>query len=269
MGHGPGGALRGALLALLLAGCALSLGCPSARTDEPASNELETRLQGIQQDIGLLAEINRLELTKEQLTGLIVQVEAIQARIKASEPERTAILQRLQPLLEAKKAALLKDEGVPAVVDEQIEQHVDALQEFDQRLEERLVEFVPRLIGENGVLTQPQVDILTWVSEARMQAIAYLDWAREMSEEDFKTDAEVNAETLAEGRDITKDEILAIFRQAKALSEQQYQQERETLADKLLPATRDETEPVGVVLIRRLRASGLSAVLKEKLAQMG
>lgn len=265
--RGSVGCFRRALLGVMLAACALSLGCP-AGTQQPGVAEVETRLQGIQQDIDLLEEINRLELSKEQLTGLIGQVEAIHARLKQREPERVAIMQRLEPLLEAKKAALLRDEGVPDVIDQQIEQQLEALQEFDRQLEQSLLGFVPRLRGDEGVLTEPQVDILTWVSEARMQAMAYLDWAREMSDEDFRTDAEVNAETLADGREITKDEILAVFRQAKALSDEEYEQERENLANKLLPAARDETAPIDIILIRRLQAPGLLAVLKEKLAQM-
>lgn len=261
------GCLQRALLAVMLAACALSLGCP-AGTQPPAAGEVETRLQGIQQEIDLLEEINRLELSKEQLTGLIAQVKAIHARVKQSEPERAAIMQRLEPLLEAKRAALLKDEGVPDVIDQQIDQQLEALEEFDRRLEQSLLEFVPRLRGDEGVLTEPQVDILTWVSEARMQAMAYLDWAREMSDEDFRTDAEVNAETLAEGREITKDEILTVFRQAKALSDDEYEQQREGLANKLLPAARDETAPIDVILIRRLQAPGLLEVLEAKLARM-
>ncbi len=256
-----------ALLGVMLVACALSVGCP-ARTQGTDPAEVEVRLQNTQRDIDLLEEINRLELSKEQLTGLIGQVEAIRARVEASEPERVAIMQRLEPLLEAKKAALLKDEGAPDVVDQQIEQQVEALQELDTRLEESLLEFVPRLRGDEGVLTEEQVDILTWVSEARMQAMAYVDWAREMSDEDFKTDAEVNAETLAEGRDITKDEILTVFRQAKAMSDEEYERERENLANRLLPAARDETAPIDVILIRRLQAPGLLGVLREKLAQM-
>jgi len=268
MTHGVDGASQRGLLALMLAACLTSVGCPTARTQEPTAAKVEARLQEIQQDIDLLDEINRLELSKEQLTGLIAQVTAIQERIKQGDLERAAVMQRLEPLLEAKKAALLNDEGVPDAIDQQIDQQVEALQELDRALEQRLLDFVPRLRGKGGVLTEPQVDILTWVSEARMQAMAYLDWAREMSDQDFETDAGVNAENLAEGREITKDEILAVFRQAKSLSDEQYQKQRESLADKLLPATRDETAPVDVILIRRLQAPRLTDVLNEKLARM-
>ena len=104
--------IRAAALVFLLAAVTLSVGCPSGGTQESAVAQAERQLQDTQQDIDLLTEINRLDLTREQLAALITQVEAIQERVRQSDAERLEIMQRLRVHMEAKKAALLKDEGV-------------------------------------------------------------------------------------------------------------------------------------------------------------
>jgi hypothetical protein len=256
---------RRALLGLSLAAWTLTLGCPFARTQERAAPD-EAAIGDLQQDIDLLEEFNRLELTKDQTRALITEVEALHAKMKEQQAERAAILTRLKPLLEAKREALLKDEGVPPAVTGGIDQQSKALQQFDQDAEKALREFAPRL---QKVLTQPQVDILTWVSEARVQARTLVDFARAMSDQDFKTDAAVNAENLAEGRDnITKEQILEVFRQARTMTDAEFAKDRDKLVEQLIPATRDDTAPIDLVLIRRLEPPRLPAVLRERLAQM-
>ncbi len=254
------------LLGLALAAWAVTLGCPAAKTQERPTSPTEQSVQQLQQDADLLREINRLDLNKDKLRALIAEVEALQARMKDQQARRDAVLERLKPHLEAQKAALLKDEPVPEATTKQIQALSDELQEFNAKADQELAtEFSPRV---HQVLSQEQIDILTWVSEARLRAQELLDWAREMSDADFKTDAAVNAQNLAEGRTIGKDKILEVFQQARAMSPDDYAKGRAKLADQLIPATRDDSESVDVVLIRRLQPPRLLAVLGEKLGQV-
>jgi hypothetical protein len=264
MTHSLNSLLKRALTLLSLAAAVLAVGCLSGAQDRDA-DALETRLNELQQDIDLLQEFNRLQLTKEQLQGLIGQVDAIHEAMNARKVLRADILNRLQALLEEQRAALVKDQPAAPAVCEQIELQTEKLQEFDAATGKELVRFAEPI---KGLLRPEQVDILTWVSEARLQAAESLEWIREMTAEDFKAEAEVNAEGLAEGRDITKEEILDIYRTVRAMGEDEWAQAKGKLADKLVPAFRDDSMPIDLVLIQRLQPKRLPTVLKEKLAQM-
>jgi hypothetical protein len=252
------------LLVLFLAAAAFAVGCLSGAQNQDMT-AVENRLNDLQQDIDLLQEFNRLDLTKEQLQALTVQVDAIHDAMRAREGRRLDILNLLQALLEEQRAALLKDQPAPPAVCRQIEIETDKLKEFDQASDQELLKFAKPI---KDLLKPEQVDILTWVSEARLQAAEHLDWVRFMSEADFKTEAEVDAEGLAEGRAITKAEIIDIYGTARAMDEKEYTQAKGKLADQLLPAFRDDTTPVDPVLIRRMQPERVPIVLKEKLAQM-
>jgi len=258
--------VRRALCAVALAGWMVTLGCPTARTQERLPSPTEAAVTALQQDIDLLGDFNRLDLTKEQMRGLIAEVEAIQARMRENQAQRDAVLTMLQPHLEAQKAALLKDEPVPSTVSNQIKVLADQLNQLDAKADRDLVtEFGPRL---HKLLSQPQIDILTWVDEARLNALEQLAWARDMTDEEYKTEAEVTAQNLAEGRDITKEQVLDIFRRARAMSEADYAKGKDGLASELLPAMRGETDSIDTVLIHRLQPPRLLPVLGEKLGQM-
>jgi len=258
--------LRRTLCAAALAGWVITLGCPAARTQERPRSPTEAAIDNLQQDIDLLGDFNRLDLTKEQMRGLIAEVEAIQARMRENQAKRDAVLTMLQPHLEAQKAALLKDEPVSTTVTDQIKVLADQLDQLDAKTDRDLVaEFGPRL---HRLLSQPQIDILTWVDEARLNALEQLAWARDMTDEEYNTEAAVTAQNLAEGRDITKEKVLDIFRRARAMSEADYAKNKDGLASELLPAMRGETDSIDTVLIRRLQPPRLLSVLGEKLGQM-
>jgi len=264
MKHAVETLVKRTLLVILLATGALAVGCVSGAQDRDVDAGQE-RLSQLQQDIDLLREFNRLELTKAQLQGLVAQVDALHEAMRARDAGRLDIMNQLQALLEEQRAALLRDESVPPAVSRQIDLQVEKLQAYDEESEKQLVKFAQPI---KDLLKPEQLDILTWVSEARLQAIEYLDWARTMSDDDFKAEAEVNAEGLAEKRDITKVEILDIYRTARAMSEEEYQRAKGQLADRLVPAFRDDSLPLDLVLIRRLQPDRVPIVLKEKLAQM-
>jgi hypothetical protein len=258
--------IRRALGVVALAGCIVAVGCPTARTQERPSSPTEVVVNDLQQDIDLLGDFNRLDLTREQMRELIAEVEAIQARMRENQTKRDAILALLQPHLEAQKAALLKDEPVSPTVTQQIKVLADQLNEFDDKTDRDLVtEFGPRL---HKLLTQPQIDILTWVDEARLNALEQLAWARDMTDEEYQAEAQVTAQNLAEGRDITKEKVLDIFRRARAMSEADYGKNRDALAGELLPAMRGEADSIDTVLLHRLQPPRLLSVLGEKLGQM-
>ncbi len=256
--------LKPTLAVAVLCVAVLSVGCVSTAQDR-TPDAVEARLSDLQQDISLLEEFNRLQLTREQLQGLIAQTDALHEAMAARKTQRLDILNLLQALLEEQRSALLKDEPVAPAIVRQIGDQTERLQAFDQATDQELVRFAKPI---KDLLSPEQVDILTWVSEARLQASEYLDWVRTMSEEDYKAEADVNAEGLAEGRPITKAEILDIYRTARGMDEAEYTQAKGKLADKLAPAFRDDATPLDLVLIQRLQPERVPAVLKEKLAQM-
>jgi hypothetical protein len=264
MTHSLNSLIRRTLTLLSLASAVFAVGCLSGAQDRD-SDAPEARLNELQQDIDLLQEFNRLQLTKEQLQGLIGQVDAIHAAMGARRALRADILSRLQALLEEQRAALVKDQPAAPAVCEQIELQTEKLQEFDQATTNELIRFAEPV---KAVLKPDQIDILTWVSEARLQAGESLEWMRTMSAEDFKTEAEVNAAGLAENRDMTKEEVLDIYRTARAMGDDEWAQAKGKLADKLVPAFRDDSAPIDLVLIQRLQPARVPVVLKEKLAQM-
>ena len=183
----------------------------------------------------------------------------------ARQAARLDILNLLQALLEEQRAGLLKDEPLPPAVSRQIDTQVGKLQAYDAETEQELLTLAAPL---EEILEPEQIDILTWVSEARLQALEYIEWVRTMSEDDYKLEAEMNAETLAEGRDITKAQVLDIYTTARAMGAEEYEQAKLRLADQLLPATRQDIESIDLVLIRRMQPERLPIVLRERLAQM-
>ncbi|MGQ9732075.1 MAG: hypothetical protein ACUVX8_12480 [Candidatus Zipacnadales bacterium] len=252
------------LLLVILMGGPLLEGCPSG-AQAPDMKAVEAKLDQLQQDIDLLEEINRLSLTKAQLESLITQVEALHKAMQARQAGRLDILNLLQALLEEQKAALLKDEPVPPAVVRQIDTQVEKLKAYDTETDQELLRFAVPL---KEILTPEQVDILTWVSEARLQALEYIEWMRTMSEEDYQAEAEVNAEALAEGRNITKEQILDLYATARVMSDEEYTQAKDRLADMLVPALRQDAESIDLVLIRRMQPERLPIVLRERLAAM-
>jgi hypothetical protein len=256
-------AMRLSLSAILVLGTVL-VGCPGGPAQEPT--EAEQRVAALERDIQLLQEFNRLELTKDELTRLIEVVEEIQAFLDERETHRLDVLSRLTAQLEARREALLRDEPVPLAVSGQIEELRAELLDLDENTEQELLAKFALPIKQ--VLRPQQVDILTWIGEARAQAIGYLEWAREMTDEEFSGEAGIVAESLAEGRDITADKILEVLRTARELSATEYTAGQTMLADKLLPAVRDEDVPEDLVLVQRMRPPELLPLLREKLARL-
>ena len=265
MDRPPYSFLRTTSAAILLLAAVLSVGCVSTAQDRDLE-ATETRLSDLQEDIALLEEFNRLQLTKEQLQGLVAQTDALHEAMAARKTLRLDILSLLQALLEEQRTALLKDQSVSPAVLRQIDDQTERLQTFDRTTDQELLKFAEPI---KGLLSPEQVDILTWASEARLQAAEYLDWVRSMTEDDYKAEADVNAEGLAEGRAISKAEILDIYRTARAMDETEYAKGKDQLADKLAPAFRDDTTPLDLVLIQRLQPDRVPILLKEKLAQLG
>jgi hypothetical protein len=247
-----------ALLGLLLAGA----GCLSG-AQNPDLQATEDRLDVLQRDIDLLEEFNRLELTKDQLQALIGQVDALHQAMRAREAGRLDILNTIEALLEERRAALLRDEPVPPAVCKQLELQSDTLKNYDRQTDEELTRFAEPL---KQTLKPEQIDILTWVSEARLRAMEYLDWVRTMSPEDFQGEAQVGAEGLAEGGALGKAEILDIYTTARDMSEAEYGQAKPRLAERLVPAFRDDSTPIDLLLVQRMQPDRVPLVLKEKLA---
>jgi len=259
MARGTRSRLRWGVWAGMLA---ILTGCATGQEREGA----EARANDLVQDVSILGEINRLGLSKESLTNLVGVVSEIQEYLSGRNELRDDIWSRLEAQLQAQRDALLKDQPVPMATTRQIEELNAELEDFAVNTDQELLTLFALKV--KAVLTPEQVDILTWADEAQMQAVTYLEWVRAMTDEEYKTEAPMAAESLSDGREVTADQVAEILRTARALSDAEYEAGKPMLAKQLVPALRDEEISTDLILVQRMEPPRLLPLLKEKLAQM-
>ncbi len=240
----------------ILGGCAMGQGPEGA----------EARAKDLAQDVNLLSEINRIGLSKDSLTKLVGVVSEIQEYLSGRGELRDDIWSRLEAQLQAQRDALLRDQPVPMATTRQIEELNAELADFAINTEQELLALFALKV--KAVLTPEQIDTLTWADETQMQAVTYLDWVREMTDEEYNTEAPIAAESLSDGREITADQVAEILRTARALGEAEYEAGKSMLAKQLVPALRDDEISTDLILVRRMEPPRLLPLLKAKLAQM-
>jgi hypothetical protein len=161
----------------------------SATADETTGVPTETvsapslGLEALEADIAVLGSINQLDLTKQQAASLLEVTEQLHAASARFEKERQGFQEQLRPLLERKRALMMKDQAVPDELEKDIAGVQAQLEALDRKVVEALVPFAEKF---RPILSAPQLQIVTGDYEARRQAEEWLDSLREMSPESFK-----------------------------------------------------------------------------------
>lgn len=219
-------------LALLIIAPILAVGSCRADTNTQTIDPADTVVQ-MRDDIALLATINRLSLSPNQATQLVALARSAQEAQAAHADERRAALEKLMPLLETQMSHMIHDQKVPGELAEEISAAEQQLQAVDEKIAQAPLEYAS---SARELLTEPQLQILTGRDEALRAAEEMLVWIRELSDEDFTSEARANAEALADAEvGLDADTLYAIFTQVRRLSAEEYAAKIGPLAEKLAP----------------------------------
>jgi len=250
----------GGVIALSLAsGCARAQLCPELTE---TARELDTLAAEIQ----LLTDLNTLQLTRAQIEALLPAVQDVRTTAIGFEQQRVALLRQLKPLLEQKRALLVRDEQAPDGLADQIEALGNDLAELDQTAGQALTAHAAPL---RAILTEPQVAIITGDEDARRQVVELIEWVREMDDETFEREAPPYAEELAApDLGLSEEEILDLLTVARAMSAEQYARDGDDIRGKLIELFRPTHEVADRVIVAVFLNPAMPKVLQDKLAAM-
>lgn len=250
----------GGVVALALAsGCARAQLCPELTE---AARELDTLAAEIQ----LLTDLNTLQLTRAQIQELLPAVEQLRTTAIGFEQQRVGLLRQLKPLLEQKRALLVRDEQPSEALAEQIDAIENDLAELDQTAGEALA---AQAAIFRGILTEPQVAIVTGEEDARRQVLELIEWVREMDDDSFEREAPPYAEELAAPEvGLSEEEILDLLTVARAMSAEQYARDGDEIRGKLVELFRPTPEAADRIIIAVFLNQAMPRVLQDKLAVM-
>ncbi len=224
-------------------------------------------LVGLEDDIRLLAMLNRLQLTPEQIHQLLPVSEALQGQRTTAQAEVEVLQADLRTALLQKRQLLLGDRPVP----EQLNQRIQRAQVLVEAAREQAAGRLGQAAKAVRALLSPeQLAIVTGRYEGSLQAQELLDWLRGLSDTEFADEAAANAEGL-ENPDLgfTSDALEAMFVEVRKLSAAQYEAQRATYAAKLAPlygVTEDEENQRIAGAFSHAHMPGL---LREKLQVLG
>lgn len=225
------------------------------------------KLLSLQDDIRLLAMLNRMQLTADQINQLLPLTEKLEQQRGLAQAEQTALQADLEKALTAKRDLLLADKPVPEPLETQIstiQSHQDAAAE---KARTALAEAAKAL---RPIFTADQLEIVTGRYEARLQARELLDWLRGLSDNDFGEEANSNADGLADpDKGFSKEALVKLFGEARKLTATQYEKQRDDYAKKLAPlygvSEQDENNQIAGAFSHPRMAD----LLREKLKVIG
>jgi hypothetical protein len=253
---------------MVLLGClvvvltTLTSGCSPRRSAQiPAVVEAPPDIDALYREIQSLEFVRGLDLTKEQAGKLVAALEPFDATLKQALTERRAREQELVQLLQQHKAALLRGESTP-------EQTATRIAELRQgllpgrRLEPEQESNVARAV--RAVMTDKQVAAMPASLEARDQARTMLDGFRELSADEFEAQIRPFAQDLvAQSPDVPADQIEALFREARSLSDSEYKESLPKLTQQLLPMFTPSEEATDWLLADAFTQEGMLDVLRQ------
>lgn len=251
--------LGGVVVLALASGCARAQLCPEL---VEAARELDS----LAADIQLLTDLNTLQLTREQIEALLPAVQELRTTAIGFEQQRVALLRQLKPLLEQKRALLVRDEQPSDALAEQIDALENDLAALDQTGGEALA---AQAATFRAILTEPQVAIVTGEEDARRQVLELMEWVREMDGETFEREAPPYAEELAAPEvGLSEEEILDLLTVARAMSAEQYARDGDEIRGKLVELFRPAPEVADRIIIAVFLNQAMPRVLQDKLAVM-
>ncbi len=227
---------------------------------------IEAEVKALSQDIELLEQINGVGLSRQQLQKLTEIVRRRMALHESYRPKRQELLNALAQVLRQKRQLLLADQPVPDAMDERIARlntELNALTQAERKQAEALVEEVRKL------LTPVQLAALTGREEARQSALEMLQWLRRLNDAQYEEEADAAAEELeTPERGLKATDIRKIFDQARKMSEDEFVQRAEKLAEKLLPAYSVSEAAETQMILDLIGHPRLLPLLQDKLAAM-
>lgn len=244
MKHRPADA-RWAALVLMIGGTGmLATGCfpPKAVSSRTPSEEL-VRLN---QEIEALQFVNSLQLEPQQIAPLRAVLHEMAAAEQKAEQERDKLRAELLPLLRQKRDALRTQEST-AELDARIREIQGKLTNLASDDPAVVKTMAAKL---RGILSREQVALATGELDARIQATQMLDAYRQFPSDEFQAQVKPFAEELvSRGSSMTADQVAALFTDARSLSDDEYQRNKEKLVKQLLPLFAPTEEAADQLLV--------------------
>ncbi len=254
-------ALSVLLIAILLMPLALVGSCQAQSPD--SKQEATEAVAQVRQDLSLLETLNRLSLSPQQAEKLLEIASNAQKATAAFEAVRQRTAARLLPLLEKQFTFMLQDQQVPGELLQQISEVELELQQIDEQSAGAPLAFAAEA---RKVLTDPQILIITGGDEARRAAEEMLIWVRELSAEDFNSEARANAEALAKpDLGLDADAVYDTFVKTRSLAPEDYARQVEQLAEKLAPLYRSDAAGEDVQITGLLVNQRFISVLRQRM----
>ena len=239
---------------------------PALGQGQGGSVALEAEVKALSADIELLEQINGVGLSADQIRKLIDIAKRRRAIAAAYLGRKAELLAALAQVLRQKRQLLLGDQPVPETMEDRIARlntELNALAQAEKQEAEKLVGEVRKL------LTPRQVAALTGREEARESALEMLQWLRRLNDAQYEEEAEAAAEELdTPERGLGAAQIRQIFDKARKMSDDEFLQKADALAEQLLPAYSLSEAAETQVIMDFIGHPRLVELLEDKLAAM-
>ncbi len=232
----------------------------------PDVAETAAELDALDAEIALIRDLNKLQLSADQIRSLMPVVEDIRETAIAHENDRQELLLQLKPLLQTRRDMALKDRPVPEQLQQQIEELNNQLLEIDRRLDRALL---PHAEDLRAILTEPQIAIITGEEDARRRVMDLLAWVRGLDDAAFEQEVPSLAEELADPEiGLTEEEIVDLLSVARAMSDEQYERAGEEIRGRLIELYRPSAEAADRILVQVFLHESMPTVLEDMLEHL-
>lgn len=236
---------------------------PGGAKSRPAAPRGEAaQIESLTKGIETLQLVGRMDLTPEQRKALLAAVEAAVPAAEARQARRAETAAELIRALEDKTDALLAGHA-PSAEDEarlrRLEARYQATTDPDPGDIGRLRQTLSK------ALSPQQVRLLAGSVEARIRAGDVLDGYRKLPQDEFEAQIGGLAEELAtESHNLTAEQLQALFRDARTLSDAEYKAGRDKLLDQLEPLFLPGGDAMWAAIYDRLASAETADLLRRQ-----
>jgi hypothetical protein len=246
----------------------LALACARAQgLAAPDAGQLQAEVDDLSRDVDLLARLNQLQLSTDQVKALGQLAKRRQEAAAAGAAKRAEILTALAQALRQKRQLLLGDQPSPEALENKIAQHNTELQALSQGEKEQCKALLADL---RTALTPAQLAVLTGKLEAKRNALEMLEWLRGLKDAEYEDEADGAAQELdSPDRNLPAEKIRAVLDRARKLDAAGFEKQKGALADELLPAYALSPAAEDDALMDLIGDQRLGPLLEDKLAVLG
>jgi hypothetical protein len=224
--------------------------------------DLRSVVERLDADIALLNRINRLSLSKAQAETLISIARSIQSSRRTHQQQMDPVRAELLPLLKEKIGYMMRDERIPDELQAKI---AEVRSRLNALADQCMADSLNDVQRARNTLTEPQLLIITGGDQARQAAREMLIWLRELSAQDFNSEAMLNAEQLADPSvNLDVDTVYETFKTARNLTTEEYHDRAPELAAKLAPLFRTGTMDEDIILLELLTNERFVPVMQRR-----